>query len=104
MTNSTNFINYETTIYAQWLNDVNNLVYNGNFQSPTVNVYNLIGQNGSIANLSVASLTNASLTNGQVVYAGMNGLLESNPTMRFDGTTLTVNNLVSVNGIAGGSF
>jgi hypothetical protein len=104
MTNSTNFINYETTIYAQWLNDVNNLVYNGNFQSPTVNIYNLIGQTGSIANLSVASLTNASLTNGQVIYAGAGGLLESNPTMRFDGTTLTVNNLVSVNGISGGSF
>jgi len=97
MTNSTNFINYETVIYAQWLNDVNNVVYNGNFVSTSLNIGTLTASSASIGSISTASITNGSLTNGQIVYAGAGGLLESSPNLTFNGTQLTVNSLSVTN-------
>ena len=39
---STTFIDNQTVIYAAWLNDVNNAVYNGIFQSPSITATNMI--------------------------------------------------------------
>lgn len=54
---STTFIDQQTTIYAAWLNDVNNAVYNGNFPNgtlnpTTVNCTNLFATNATITNLT----------------------------------------------------
>lgn len=39
---STTFIDNQTTIYADWLNDVNNAVYNGIFQSSTITATSMV--------------------------------------------------------------
>jgi len=39
---STTFIDNQTTIYAAWLNDVNNAVYNGVFVSPTITATSMV--------------------------------------------------------------
>lgn len=49
---STTFIDQQTVIYAAWLNDVNNAVYNGTFPNGTLNVTDLIATNATIANLT----------------------------------------------------
>lgn len=54
---STTFTDNQTVIYAAWLNDVNNAVYNGNFpngviNATTINATNLIATNATIANLT----------------------------------------------------
>lgn len=39
---STTFIDNQTIIYAEWLNQVNDAVFNGNFQSPSITATNMI--------------------------------------------------------------
>ena len=39
---STTFIDNQSVIYAAWLNDVNNVVYNGVFQSSTITAINMV--------------------------------------------------------------
>jgi hypothetical protein len=39
---STTFIDNQTTIYAEWLNDVNSVVYDGIFQSPTITATSMV--------------------------------------------------------------
>jgi hypothetical protein len=39
---STTFIDNQTTIFADWLNDVNSVVYNGVFQSPTITATSMV--------------------------------------------------------------
>ena len=39
---STTFIDNQTTIFADWLNDVNSAVYNGTFQSPTITATSMV--------------------------------------------------------------
>lgn len=55
---STSFVDNQTVIYAAWLNDVNNAVYNGSFPNgilnpTTVNCTNLVATNANITNLTV---------------------------------------------------
>lgn len=49
---STTFIDNQTVIYAAWLNDVNNTVYNGSFPNGSITVTNLIATNATITNLT----------------------------------------------------
>jgi len=93
MSNSTNFINYETVIYAQWLNDVNGLVYSGVFQTPNVNIANLSTTTLTSGFISTGSLTSSNLGNGQLVFAGTGGALQSNSNLTFNGNVLTVPSL-----------
>jgi hypothetical protein len=56
---STTFIDQQTVIYAAWLNDVNNAVYNGTFPNgtinpTTVNCTTLNATNATIANLTIS--------------------------------------------------
>lgn len=39
---STTFIDNQTTIFADWLNDVNSVVYDGNFQSSTITATSMV--------------------------------------------------------------
>lgn len=52
---STTFIDQQTVIYAAWLNDVNNAVYNGTFPNGTINP--------TTVNCTTLFATNATITN-----------------------------------------
>jgi Tfp pilus assembly protein FimT len=75
---STTFIDNQTIIYAAWLNDVNNAVYNGTFpngvlNATTVNTTNLVTTNASITNLT-AGFGNFTIVNsGTKLYFKYNG-------------------------------
>jgi len=64
---STTFIDQQTIIYAAWLNDVNNAVYNGIFPNgvlnpTTVNTTNLTATNATITNLTVTNFLPSSVS------------------------------------------
>jgi hypothetical protein len=64
---STTFIDQQTVIYAAWLNDVNNAVYNGVFPNgvlnpTTLNATNIISTNATITNLTVTSFSPTSIS------------------------------------------
>lgn len=52
---STTFIDQQTVIYADWLNDVNNAVYNGVFAATTISPTNLVC-NGSVSGTGFTGL------------------------------------------------
>ena len=54
---STTFIDQQTIIYAAWLNDVNNAVYNGIFQSTTLTATNMVC-NGTASGAGFTALIN----------------------------------------------
>jgi hypothetical protein len=54
---STTFIDNQTVIYAAWLNDVNNVVYNGIFQSASITATSMIC-NGTASGAGFTSLIN----------------------------------------------
>jgi hypothetical protein len=58
---STTFIDQQTVIYAAWLNDVNNAVYNGIFVSPSITSTSLIC-NGTASGAGFTNLINNSLS------------------------------------------
>lgn len=66
---STTFIDNQTIIYAAWLNDVNNAIYNGNFPGTTYTFSNLVATNATITNLT-ASFSTLNLTNNWSIVAG----------------------------------
>ena len=70
---STTFVDNQTVIYAAWLNDVNNAVYNGTFPNGVLNCTNLIATNATITNLT-ASYGNFTISNtGTKLYFKYNG-------------------------------
>ena len=100
---STTFIDQQTVIYAAWLNDVNNAVYNGNFPNgtlnpTTVNCTNLFATNATITNLT-SSYGNFTISpSGTKLYFAYNGTniasLDSNGNMIIKGN-LTANSTIS---------
>jgi hypothetical protein len=59
---STTFIDNQTVIYAAWLNDVNNAVYNGIFANgvlnpETINCTNLNATNATITNITYGNFS-----------------------------------------------
>ena len=58
---STTFIDNQTVIYAAWLNDVNNAVYNGTFVSPTITATNMVC-NGVASGNGFTNLINNTFT------------------------------------------
>jgi hypothetical protein len=58
---STTFIDNQTTIYAAWLNDVNNAVYNGIFVSPSITATSMIC-NGTASGAGFTNLINNTFT------------------------------------------
>lgn len=57
---STNFVDNSSVIYASWLNNVNEAVYNGNFQATTISPVNLVC-NGSVSGTGFNGLVNSAL-------------------------------------------
>jgi len=92
-TNSTNFVNFETVIYADWLNDVNKVVYNGQFVATSITIPTLSATSINSYAISSPAISVTNLTAGQVPFAGLGGLLQSNSNLTFDGSTLTTYNL-----------
>jgi hypothetical protein len=58
---STTFLDNQTVIYAAWLNDVNNAVYNGIFVSPSITATSMIC-NGTASGAGFTNLINNSLS------------------------------------------
>jgi hypothetical protein len=58
---STTFIDQQTVIYAEWLNDVNNAVYNGSFPNGNINLTTLT-VSGSVSGAGFTSLVNNTLS------------------------------------------
>ena len=86
---STTFIDQQTIIYAAWLNDVNNAVYNGVFPNgvlnpTTVNTTNLTATNATIDNLTASFGNFTFFPSGTTLYIQYNGSniakLDSNGT------------------------
>jgi hypothetical protein len=75
---STTFIDQQTVIYAEWLNDVNNAVYNGSFpngilNTTTVNTTNLVATNATITNLTATFGNFSFFPSGTTLYIRYNG-------------------------------
>jgi hypothetical protein len=58
---STTFIDNQTIIYASWLNDVNNLTYNGQLISSILNSSTLALQTGGINAVTIDSSQNVTI-------------------------------------------
>jgi hypothetical protein len=58
---STTFLDNQTVIYAAWLNDVNNAVYNGIFVSPSITATSMIC-NGTASGAGFTNLINNTFT------------------------------------------
>jgi hypothetical protein len=65
---STTFIDNQTIIYASWLNDVNNLTYNGQLISSILNSSTLALQTGGINAVTIDASQNVSI--GKLVLSG----------------------------------
>jgi hypothetical protein len=104
---STTFIDQQTIIYADWLNDVNNAVYNGVFAASSISPSNLIC-NGSVSGTGFTGLVNNTLSApGPIGSATPNTgafttLTASTPIGAASGgtgrSTLTANNVLLGNG------
>ena len=91
---SITFVDYQTIIPASWLNDVNNMVYNGVVPATTLSPTNLaVSTNASIANItnnvvftSTGAITLPSGTTGQEPGTPSAGMLRFNTTTtQFEG-------------------
>lgn len=89
---STTFIDQQTVIYAAWLNDVNNAVYNGTFPNGTINVTNLIATNATIDNLTITFGDFNIIGSGSRLYFSYNGTniasLDSSGNFRLLGSVI----------------
>ena len=115
---STTFIDQQTIIYAAWLNDVNNAVYNGVFQASSISPSNLIC-NGSVSGTGFTNLVNNGLsapgpigsatpnTGAFTTLSATSLTLSTKLAVAQGGTglaTLTANNVILGNGTSTPSF
>ena len=104
---STTFIDNQTTIYAAWLNDVNNAVYNGIFAATSISPTNLVC-NGSVSGTGFTGLVNNTLSAPGAIGSvtpntgAFTTLTASTPIAVTSGgtglATLTANNVILGNG------
>ena len=104
---STNFVDNSTVIYAAWLNDVNNAVYNGIFAASSISPANLVC-NGSVSGTGFTSLVNNVLSSPGAIGSGtpntgaFTTLTATTPIGAASGgtgrATLTANNVLLGNG------
>lgn len=110
---STTFIDNQTTIYAAWLNDVNNVVYNGIFAASSISPTNLVC-NGSVSGTGFTGLVNNTLSAPGAIGSvtpntgAFTTLTASTPIAVSSGgtglATLTANNVILGNGTSTPSF
>lgn len=94
---STTFIDNQTVIYAAWLNDVNNAVYNGIFSSSSITATNMICT-GAASGAGFTSLINNTFASpgaiGNVTpNSGAFTTLTSTTTTSLGGTALAIRGL-----------
>lgn len=104
---STTFIDNQTVIYADWLNDANNAVYNGIFAASSISPTNLVC-NGSVSGSGFTSLVNNGLSSpgpiGSIApnTGAFTTLTATTPVAASSGgtgrATLTANNVLLGNG------
>lgn len=83
---STTFVDNQTVIYAAWLNDVNNTVYNGNFPNGIINP---ITVNCTTINSTNANFTNATITNLNATFGNFSFLSSGNKLyIKYNGTNI----------------
>jgi hypothetical protein len=93
---STIFIDNQTTIFADWLNDVNSVVYDGIFQSPTITATSMV----CTGTASGAGFTN--LINNVFSAPGAIGSGTPNTGVftTLNATTLTTSGLATLNSLS----
>lgn len=57
----TTFIDNQTVIYASWLNQVNDAIYNGNFPATTSTFQDIVVDNATITNADITTLNFGSI-------------------------------------------
>lgn len=82
---STTFINNQTVIYAEWLNDVNDWTYDGTSISGVINGSTLALQTGGLDALNIDASQNVSI--GDLTITGT--ITPTNGVTFTDGTTQT---------------
>jgi hypothetical protein len=107
---STTFTDQQTVIYAAWLNDVNNAVYNGAFPNGILNVTTVNATNVNATNFGFTSITlpnNWSITTSSTkLYFAFAGVNVASIDSSGNFTALNNVNAVNVNGstsVVGGS-
>jgi hypothetical protein len=115
---STTFIDQQTIIYAAWLNDANNAVYNGIFAASSISPANLVC-NGSVSGTGFTNLVNNGLsapgpigsatpnTGAFTTLSASSLTLTTKLAVAQGGTglaTLTANNVILGNGTSTPSF
>jgi hypothetical protein len=91
---STTFIDQQTVIYAAWLNDVNNAVYNGTFPNgilnvttvncTTLNATNIVGTLGNDWSIGTSASKLYFINNGVNVAS-----IDTSGNLRILGSTIT---------------
>jgi hypothetical protein len=101
---STTFIDNQTTIYAAWLNDVNNAVYNGVFQSSTITATSMVCT-GTASGTGFTNLINNSFGSPGAIGSGTpnTGAFTTLSATTLTATTLTVRSPLTLNGTTSGS-
>jgi hypothetical protein len=66
---STTFVDNSTVIYADWLNDVNSVAYNGTFVAATISPTNIV-VNGSVSGTGFTGLVDNVLASPPVIGSG----------------------------------
>ena len=64
---TTTFYDGQTVIYASWLNDANNAVYNGTFPNGVLNPTTVNATNATITNATITNLTVTNFNPSSVV-------------------------------------
>lgn len=110
---STTFIDNQTVIYAAWLNDVNNAVYNGVFQSSSITAINMVctgtasgaGFTALVSNVFSAPSPIGSTTPNTGAFTTLTATTPIAITSGGTGlATLTANNVILGNGTSTPSF
>ena len=84
---NTNFVNYQTIIDASWLNDVNNLVYQGIIPATTIYPTNITAT-GTIQGLAIQNTPIGSVTPSTGVFTSLTATTSSLGTI----TAISINN------------
>ena len=84
---NTNFVNYQTIIDASWLNDVNNLVYQGIIPATTIYPTNITAS-GTIQGLAIQNTPIGSVTPSTGVFTSLTATTSSLGTI----TAISINN------------
>jgi hypothetical protein len=104
---STTFIDNQTTIFADWLNDANNAVYNGIFVSPTITATSMVctgtASGAGFTNLINNVFSSPGAIGSATPNTGAFTTLSSTSSTTTTLTTSTINSPLSLRGTTSGT-